>query len=182
MFNSFGRLALGKKTTSVVIVDDCDNTWRCIAVYGTRPNAHIKIGGSWGRLVDARRLAIGVKIKVGVPSAGKNGTVFMTIKRPNVFQDLCLVFLHLCFNCFLNECLCFMLFPLVLCPHFPIKCRISSFKLVSSMDVVQSIVTCYFNSMNMLSLCSNHCIFIKYVYRSCLLIFICLNCYYQPYN
>jgi hypothetical protein len=61
------------------------------------------------------------------------------------------VFLHLCFNCFLNECLCFMLFPLVLCPHFPIKCRISSFKLVSSMDVVQSIVTCYFNSIFLLS-------------------------------
>jgi len=83
-YNSFGRLALGKKTTSVVVIDDCGNTWRCIVVYGTRPNNHIKIGGSWGRLVDERRLAIGVKIKVGVPRVGKNDTVFICIKRHNV--------------------------------------------------------------------------------------------------
>jgi len=81
-YNSFCRLAIGKKTTSVVVLDDCGNTWRCIAVYGTRPNTHIKIGGNWGRLVDARRLVVGVKVKIGVPNAGRNETIYVIVKRP----------------------------------------------------------------------------------------------------
>ena len=80
-YNNFCRLALGKKTTSVVVIDDCGNTWKCIAVYATRPNTHIRIGGGWGRMVDARRLSIGDKIKIGVPNAGKNEKIYLTVTR-----------------------------------------------------------------------------------------------------
>jgi hypothetical protein len=70
-YNSFCSLALGKKTTSVMVVDDCGNTWKCISIYGTRPYSHIKIGGILGRLVDARRLGVGIKIMIGVLNPGK---------------------------------------------------------------------------------------------------------------
>jgi len=58
-------VTIGKKTTSLILLDDCGNIWNCITIFGTRPHHHIKLGGGWKRMVDARRLEEGVLVKVG---------------------------------------------------------------------------------------------------------------------
>lgn len=54
-----------------MLIDDCGNRWKCIAVYWTRPYTHIKIGRGWSRMVNARMLGVGVKVVVGAPKVGK---------------------------------------------------------------------------------------------------------------
>lgn len=102
-YNSFCSLALGKKTTSAVILDNCGNTWKCIAVYGTQSHTHINIGGAWGRLVDARRLGVGMKIRIGVPNPGKNEKIFLTIQMLFSYR-LDLVYFRLCFMSVVSLC------------------------------------------------------------------------------
>jgi hypothetical protein len=79
-------LTIGKKTTSLTMIDDCGNKWNCITVFGTRPHHHIKLGGGWKRMVQARKLEEGVMVKVGFPHAGMNDTIYIQVKRPAVVR------------------------------------------------------------------------------------------------
>ena len=84
-YDGFCRLTLGKKTTSLVMIDDCGNKWNCISIYGPRPYKHIKIGGAWKRMAEARRLPLAATIKVGAANVGKNETIYFDVKRPSCF-------------------------------------------------------------------------------------------------
>jgi len=84
IYKGLCELTIGKRTTSLTMLDDCGNTWNCITIFGTRPHHHIKLGGGWKRMVLARRLKEGDMVKVGFPHAGKNDTIFIQVKRPVV--------------------------------------------------------------------------------------------------
>jgi hypothetical protein len=79
-------LTIGKKTTSLTMIDDCGNKWNCITIFGSRPHHHVKLGGGWKRMVQARRLDEGVMVKVGFPHAGMNDTIYIQVKRPTVVR------------------------------------------------------------------------------------------------
>jgi len=68
------------------MIDDCGNKWNCIAIFGSRPYRHIKLGGGWKRMVLARRLEEGVMVKVGFPLACMNDTIYIQVKRPTVVR------------------------------------------------------------------------------------------------
>lgn len=85
-YQGFCQLTLGKKSTSVLLIDDCGNKWNCITIYGTRPYNHLKIGGGWKRMVDARRIKVGTNIKIGAPYAGNNDKIYLIVKRPQVMN------------------------------------------------------------------------------------------------
>jgi len=76
-------LIIGKKITSLMI-DDCGNKWNYITIFETRPHNHIKLGGGWKRMVQARRLGKCVMVKVGFPHAGMNDIIYIQVKRPTV--------------------------------------------------------------------------------------------------
>jgi hypothetical protein len=66
-------------TTSIKLVDDCGNGWDCVLIFGSTPYQHAIIGGQWKRFVDARRLREEVQIRLGVPMAGENDTIYLTV-------------------------------------------------------------------------------------------------------
>jgi hypothetical protein len=70
---------LDRATTSLKLVDDCGNRWECLLIFGTVPYDHCMIGGEWKRFVEARKLCEGVRIRLGVPMAGVNDTVYLTV-------------------------------------------------------------------------------------------------------
>ena len=67
------------RNTSIKLVDDCGNAWDCGLIFGSTPYQHAMIGGQWKHFVDARRLREGVKIRLGVPMAGENDTIYLTV-------------------------------------------------------------------------------------------------------
>jgi len=56
-------LTIGKKTTSLTMIDDCGNKWNCITIFGTRPHHHITTsslvedGKEWYMLADLRKVS-----------------------------------------------------------------------------------------------------------------------------
>lgn len=72
---------MDKKTTALVLVGDCGNSWNCIVIYGSRPFNHFKIGGQWKRMIKARRIPEGTRIKVGAPVARNNETLYLNVFR-----------------------------------------------------------------------------------------------------
>ena len=79
----------GRSQTSLTMIDDCENKWSCITIFGSRPHHHIKLGGGWKRMVDARRIEVGAIVKVGFPHADKNDTIYIYVKRPIVIWETC---------------------------------------------------------------------------------------------
>jgi len=77
-------LTIGKKTTSLRMIDDCGNKWNYITLFGTRSHHHIKLGGGWKRMVQAHRLEEGVVVKVGFPHASMNDTIYIQVKRSTI--------------------------------------------------------------------------------------------------
>jgi hypothetical protein len=73
------------------MIDDYGNKWSCITVFGTWPYHHVKIGEGWKRMVLARRLQVGAMVRIRFPHAGKNDTVYIEVKRPNVVLSLLLL-------------------------------------------------------------------------------------------
>ena len=67
------------RTTSIKLVDDCENVWDCVLIFGSTPYQHAMIGGQWMRFVVARRLREGVHIRLGVPMAGKNDIIYLSV-------------------------------------------------------------------------------------------------------
>ena len=67
------------RTTSIKLVDDCGNGWDCVLIFGSTPYQHAMIGGQWKHFMDARRLREGVQIKLGVPMAGENDTIYLIV-------------------------------------------------------------------------------------------------------
>jgi len=79
-------LTIAKKTTSLTMIGDCGNKWNCITIFGTMPHHHIKLGGGWKRMVQARRLEEGVMVKVGFSHTGMNDTIYIQVKPPAVVR------------------------------------------------------------------------------------------------
>jgi len=77
-------LTVGKNTTSLTMIDNRGNRWSCITIFASRPHHHIKLGGGWKRMGDARRPEAGVILKIGFPCAGKNDTIYIDVKCPVV--------------------------------------------------------------------------------------------------
>lgn len=50
-------------------------------VFGSLPYNHCRIGGQWKRMIVARRIQPGTKIKIGAPIAGNNMIVYFTVIR-----------------------------------------------------------------------------------------------------
>jgi len=90
IYNGLCNLTIGKKTTSLTMIDDCGNKWNCITIFGSRPHQHIKLGGGWKRIVLARRLEEGVMVKVEFLHACMNDTIYIQVKRPTVVRVWCL--------------------------------------------------------------------------------------------
>jgi len=72
------------------MIDDCGNKWNCITIFGTMPHHHIKLGGGWKRMVQARRFEEGVMVKVGFPHSGMTNTIYIQVKHPAVVRVWCL--------------------------------------------------------------------------------------------
>ena len=67
------------RTTSIKLVDDCGNGWDCVLIFGSTPYQHAMSGGQWKRIVDARRLHEWVQVRLGVPMAGENDTIYLIV-------------------------------------------------------------------------------------------------------
>jgi len=67
------------RTTSIKLVDDCENGRDCMLIFSSTPYQHAMIGGQWKCFVDARRLREGVKIRLGVPTAGENDAIYLNV-------------------------------------------------------------------------------------------------------
>jgi len=50
-----------------------------VLIFGSTPYQHAMIGGQWKRFVDARRFREGVQIRLGVPMARENDTIYLTV-------------------------------------------------------------------------------------------------------
>jgi hypothetical protein len=50
-----------------------------VLIFGSTSYQHAMIGGQWKRIVDARRLGEGVQLRLGVPMAGENDTIYLTV-------------------------------------------------------------------------------------------------------
>jgi len=92
-------LTIGKKPTSLTMIDDCGNKWNCITVFRTRPYHHIKLGGGWKRMVQACRLEEVVMVKVGFAHAGMNDTIYCEslmsfLIKHNLILNLCSMFIQ----------------------------------------------------------------------------------------
>jgi hypothetical protein len=70
---------------SVVLIDDCGSKLNCITIISKRTHRHIKIGGGWKHMVEARNIPIGVHIKIGAPRAGNKDKLYIEVTRPSVF-------------------------------------------------------------------------------------------------
>ncbi|GAU22902.1 hypothetical protein TSUD_377140 [Trifolium subterraneum] len=78
-YEDFGASAFDKEMTTLLIVDDYGNLWNCILIYGSFPYKHFKIGGEWKRMVAARRIAVGDRIKLQCDRHGRDEFIFLTL-------------------------------------------------------------------------------------------------------
>lgn len=86
----FCQATLDIEMTSLRVVDDNGNVWGCTLMYGTDDGGYFKIGGSWKRMVLARRLRQGSRILLGAPVAGKNEVLYLRVIR--IYEwTICLV-------------------------------------------------------------------------------------------
>ena len=95
----------------------CGNKWKCMTIYGTRPYNHLKIGGGWKRMVEARRISIGTNIKLGAPAAGDNDKLYLVVKHPEVHRVM-EIFSVVVFLFFFDALLSVFLSILMACPNF----------------------------------------------------------------
>lgn len=65
--------------TTVKLVDDYENEWDCVLMFGLTPYEHCKIGGSWKRFVDAHKFFEGVRIMICAQVVGNNSTLYVTV-------------------------------------------------------------------------------------------------------
>ena len=70
---------LDNARTVVNAVDECENIWTCIMIFGTTPDEHCRIGGQLKRFVEARNLYEGVRLRIGAPIDGDKETIYVTV-------------------------------------------------------------------------------------------------------
>ncbi|XP_045814775.1 uncharacterized protein LOC123908244 [Trifolium pratense] len=80
-YEEFGEKAFKKKMTTIEIVDDSGNIWKCIIICGSFQYKHYKIGGEWKRLVAARRIDVGDMIKLHCDVLGKDDHLYIKLNR-----------------------------------------------------------------------------------------------------
>ncbi|RHN79519.1 hypothetical protein MtrunA17_Chr1g0178231 [Medicago truncatula] len=77
VYNGFCEFALDKRTTALVLIDDCDNKWKCTLFLGSISYRHRKIVGEWKKMIAARRICEAAQIKLGALMVGKNEIVYL---------------------------------------------------------------------------------------------------------
>ncbi|GAU43971.1 hypothetical protein TSUD_283980 [Trifolium subterraneum] len=78
-YDGFGEFVFDEAVESINLVDECGNLWICDLTLVTFPCKHFKIGGDWSRMVSARRLSIGVSVKIGAPPGGHNESIYFML-------------------------------------------------------------------------------------------------------
>jgi len=76
---NFVEQGLDRARTNLKLVDECGSLWECVLIFGTTPHEHCMIGGGWKHFVEARNLNDGVRIRLGVPRAGDNDTIYVRV-------------------------------------------------------------------------------------------------------
>jgi hypothetical protein len=84
-YEGFTEVVLERKTTSLILIDDCGNKWNYILIFGMMSYNHYRIGSDWKRMVSARRIKEGKSIRLGALIGGNNKKVYISLDRWNVF-------------------------------------------------------------------------------------------------
>ncbi|XP_039683600.1 uncharacterized protein [Medicago truncatula] len=91
VYNGFCESALDKRTTALVLIDDCGNKWNCTLFLGSISYCHRKIAGEWKKMIAAHRICEVAQIKSGALMVGKNEIVYLEF-----IPILCLCMLLFC--------------------------------------------------------------------------------------